>query len=86
MKKLPLKQALLDLLYVDVHLPKVAEDYPELSSLINFIVDHNSLDDDDVPYPTIKEVAQATKMRYDRVENKSKNCMRLCSLLWIINI
>ena len=70
MEKLPLKQALLDLLYVDVHLPKVAEDFPELSSLINFIVDHKSLVDDDVPYPTIKEASQATKMRYDRVRKQ----------------
>ena len=77
MEKLSVKQALLDLLYVDVHLPKVVKDHPEFSSLINFIVDHKSLDDDDVPYPTIKEVSQVTKMRYDRVRKQIQKLYEL---------
>lgn len=70
MEKFSVKQALLDLLYVDVHLPKVAKDHPKLGPLIKFIVNHKSLIDDDIPYPSIKEASQAINMRYDKVRKQ----------------
>ncbi len=77
MEKFSVKQALLDLLYVDVHLPKVAKDFPEYQTLINFIVTHRSLDDDDVPYPTIKEAAEATNIRYDKIRKQIQKLYEL---------
>lgn len=70
MEKFSVKQALLDLMYVDVQLPKVAKDHPKLESLIKFIVDHKSLNNDDIPYPSIKEASQATNIRYGKVRKQ----------------
>lgn len=77
MEKFSIKQALLDLLYVDVHLPKVAKDFPEYQSLIDFIVNHQSLDDDDIPYPTIKEAAEVTNIRYDKIRKQIRKLYEL---------
>jgi len=70
MEKFSLKQALLDLLHVDVHLPKIAKDYPEFDPLVAFIVNHKSLEDDNTPYPTMKEAATALNIKYDKVRKQ----------------
>ncbi|WP_262914766.1 hypothetical protein [Christiangramia lutea] len=41
MDKISTKQALLDLLHVNVHLPEVAKDYPEFKPKIDFICEGN---------------------------------------------
>jgi hypothetical protein len=64
-------QALLDLLYVDVHLPKVANDYSELKPITDFIIEGDFLDEEiEKPYPSIKDVADNTGIRYDKVRKQ----------------
>lgn len=70
MKDFSIKQALVDLLYVSVHLPKIGEDYPDLKPLIQYLVENKSLDEDDIPYPSIKDVAEATNIKYDKVRKQ----------------
>lgn len=77
MGKFSVKQALLDLLHVDVHLPEISKDHPELNELIQFIVNHKSLTDDDTPYPSIKEASEVTKIDYGKVRNQIKKLYEL---------
>ncbi len=77
MEKFSVKQALLDLLFVDVHLLKIAKDYPEFTTIIQFIVENKSLDEDDIPYPSIKDVAKATDMKYEIVRKQIKSLYNL---------
>ncbi|APS40612.1 hypothetical protein [Salegentibacter sp. T436] len=71
MDRISTKQALLDLLFVDVHLPKVAKDYQEFKPIIDFITEGNFLNEkEDKPYPLVKDVAEHTGIRYDKVRKQ----------------
>jgi len=78
MEEISVKQALLDLLYVDVHLLKVEKEYPQLNPVIQFIIDNKSLDEDGVSYLSIKNVAIETQLKYDTVR---KQILKLYNLM-----
>lgn len=70
MKDFSIKQALVDLSYVSVHLPKIVEDYPDLKPIIRYLVENKALDEDHIPYPSVKDVAEATNIKYDNVRKQ----------------
>ncbi|APG59006.1 hypothetical protein [Christiangramia salexigens] len=80
MGKISTKQALLDLIHVDVHLPKIASDYPEFKPITDFIIEGDFLnEEEDKPYPTVKDVAEHTDIRYDKVR---KQVLKLYDLMF----
>jgi len=64
MDKISIKQAILDLLYVDVHLSKVAQDFPNLKPITDYLLESNFIDDEDKPWPSLKSISEATGIEY----------------------
>lgn len=59
-ENLSTKQILIDLLSIKNHVKKLFENQIEFNALVTFLCEKDYYNDDDIPYPTLKEVEAGT--------------------------
>lgn len=82
MKKLSIKQALLDLLSVADQLPRILKEYPEFNDLLFYMLEKDFCNDMDLALPTVKYFENNTGLKPHQVGNQIR---QMYDIVFIFN-
>ena len=72
MEKLSIKQALIDLFSVSEQLRRILKDFPEYNVLLNYLMEKDYYNDDEIPIPTLKNIEEKTGLTSHTVRKQIK--------------
>jgi hypothetical protein len=62
---------------VNVHLSKVAQDFPNLKLITDYLLENNFIDYEDKPWPSLNSISEATGIKYSTIRTSVRKTHEL---------